>query len=48
MVVFFSFRQDVIKALNEAVDKYEEGLVIKSPLSIYQPNVRNGRYGVVW
>ncbi|CAB3987149.1 DNA ligase 4 [Paramuricea clavata] len=35
-------RQDVIKALNEAVDKYEEGLVIKSPLSIYQPNVRNG------
>ncbi|XP_046858902.1 DNA ligase 4-like isoform X2 [Xenia sp. Carnegie-2017] len=37
-----SKRQDVIVALNNAVDKYEEGLLIKSPSSIYQPNIRNG------
>ncbi|XP_068735127.1 DNA ligase 4-like [Montipora capricornis] len=37
-----SSRGDVVKALNEAIDKREEGLVIKSPSSIYKPNVRSG------
>ena len=36
------FRVDVVKALNEAIDRREEGLVAKSPSSVYKPNVRNG------
>ena len=32
----------MIKALNDAIDRREEGLVIKSPSSIYKPNLRNG------
>ena len=36
------YRGDVVKALNDAIDKREEGLVIKSPSSIYKPNLRNG------
>ncbi|XP_015777193.1 PREDICTED: DNA ligase 4-like [Acropora digitifera] len=35
-------RADVVKALNEAIDKREEGLVIKSPSSVYKPNLRSG------
>ncbi|XP_067047572.1 DNA ligase 4-like [Acropora muricata] len=35
-------RGDVVKALNEAIDKREEGLVIKSPASVYKPNLRSG------
>jgi len=39
---FFIPRDDVVKALNDAIDRREEGLVIKSPSSIYKPNLRNG------
>lgn len=42
MIIFY--RGDVVKALNEAIDKREEGLVIKSPSSIYKPNVRSGMW----
>ena len=37
-------RADVVKALNEAIDKREEGLVIKSPSSVYKPNLRSGKH----
>ncbi|KAJ7378944.1 DNA ligase (ATP) [Desmophyllum pertusum] len=37
-----STREDLVKALNNAIDKREEGLVIKSPSSIYKPSKRNG------
>ena len=40
---FFIRRDDVVKALNDAIDRREEGLVIKSPSSIYKPNLRNGK-----
>ena len=33
-----------MKALNTAIDKREEGLVVKSPSSIYKPNSRSGVY----
>lgn len=42
--VIIFYRGDVVKALNEAIDKREEGLVIKSPSSIYKPNVRSGMW----
>ncbi len=32
--------QDVVNALNEAIDRRDEGLVLKDPDSIYKPNVR--------
>ena len=41
-IVFFLYRGDVVKALNEAIDKREEGLVIKTPSSVYKPNLRSG------
>lgn len=31
---------DVIHALNDAIDRREEGLVVKDPTSVYKPNVR--------
>ncbi|PFX16725.1 DNA ligase 4 [Stylophora pistillata] len=34
--------EDVVKALNSAIDKREEGLVVKSPSSVYKPNSRSG------
>ena len=44
--VSFSFlyliREDVIMALNEAIDRREEGLVIKQPSSLYKPDKRKG------
>ncbi|XP_012578606.1 PREDICTED: DNA ligase 4 [Condylura cristata] len=33
-------KQDVIDALNEAIDKREEGIMVKQPLSIYKPDKR--------
>ncbi len=40
-----------MSALNEAIDRREEGLVVKSPLSTYRPDKRKGvwmeRPGVV-
>ncbi|XP_031573134.1 DNA ligase 4-like [Actinia tenebrosa] len=35
-------KTEIISALNEAIDRREEGLVIKAPSSVYKPNVRNG------
>lgn len=32
--------QEVMEALNEAIDNQEEGLVVKDPNSIYKPNAR--------
>ncbi|XP_025209212.1 DNA ligase 4 isoform X1 [Melanaphis sacchari] len=32
---------DLMKHLNNAIDNYEEGIVVKDPLSIYKPNSRN-------
>ena len=37
-------REDVVSALNEAIDRREEGLVIKSPSSMYKPDKRKGTY----
>ena len=38
------YREDVIVALNEAIDRREEGLVIKQPGSFYRPDKRKGSY----
>lgn len=35
-------RDDVLMALNDAIDRREEGIVIKSPQSIYKPSKRKG------
>ena len=43
-VLCFVPREDVVKALNAAIDKREEGLVVKSPSSVYKPNSRSGTY----
>merc|ERR1712126_435115 len=32
----------IIDALNDAIDRREEGLVVKSPTSIYKPGARSG------
>lgn len=37
-----STKQEVIEALNEAIDRREEGIVVKDPASVYKPNVRSG------
>lgn len=34
-------RKQVVEALNNAIDERKEGIVVKSPLSVYKPNVRN-------
>ena len=33
--------REVTEALNLAIDRLEEGLVLKDPESVYKPNVRN-------
>ncbi len=33
--------REVIESLNSAIDRLEEGLVLKDPDSVYKPNVRN-------
>ncbi len=33
--------REVTDALNNAIDRLEEGLVLKDPDSVYKPNVRN-------
>ena len=35
-------REEVITALNEAIDRREEGLMIKQPSSTYRPDKRKG------
>lgn len=40
--LLYLIREDVIMALNEAIDRREEGLVIKQPSSLYKPDKRKG------
>ena len=35
-------REDVVSALNEAIDRREEGLVVKLPSGTYKPDKRKG------
>ncbi len=35
--------REVTEALNLAIDRLEEGLVLKDPESVYKPNVRNNQ-----
>ena len=35
-------REELIAALNEAIDRREEGLMIKQPSSTYRPDKRKG------
>ena len=37
-----SSTKDVVDALNEAIDRREEGLVVKDPDSVYRPAARDG------
>ena len=41
---FFIPREEVVAALNEAIDKREEGLIVKNPTSIYCPDKRKGQF----
>ena len=34
--------EDCLKALNDAIDRREEGIMVKDPDSVYKPNVRKG------
>ena len=38
---------DVIVAINEAIDKREEGIVIKDPSAVYKPSKRKGKNFVI-
>ncbi|XP_034236101.1 DNA ligase 4-like isoform X2 [Thrips palmi] len=38
----FSSSLEIMKALNDAIDHQEEGLILKHPLSIYKPAAKNG------
>jgi DNA ligase-4 len=33
--------KEVVAALNAAIDRREEGLLLKDPDSVYKPNIRN-------
>lgn len=35
-------KEDVVSAINKAIDQREEGIVVKDPLSTYKPSKRNG------
>ena len=35
-------REEVVAALNEAIDRREEGLIVKQPSSTYRPDKRKG------
>ena len=37
-------REDVIMALNQAIDRCEEGLLVKHPGSTYRPDKRKGEF----
>ena len=39
----FTPREQVIAALNDAIDKREEGIVVKHPGSLYKPSKRKGK-----
>ena len=36
------FSHDCVDALNEAIDRREEGIMVKDPESPYKPNTRKG------
>jgi ATP-dependent DNA ligase len=35
-------REEVVASLNDAIDRREEGLIIKQPSSLYRPDKRKG------
>ena len=35
-------REEVVTALNDAIDRREEGLIVKQPSSLYRPDKRKG------
>ena len=37
----------MVEALNAAIDRQEEGLVLKDPLSLYRPNARRAGWAKV-
>ena len=37
-----TYREEVVTALNEAIDRREEGLLIKQPAATYRPDKRKG------
>ena len=37
-----STKKDIAEALNDAIDRREEGIVLKDPDSVYKPNARGG------
>ena len=39
---FYYNREEVVAALNDAIDRREEGLIIKQPSSLYRPDKRKG------
>ncbi|KRT78225.1 hypothetical protein AMK59_7260 [Oryctes borbonicus] len=43
-IIEASSKHDIIKALNDSMDRKEEGIVFKDPDSIYIPNSRNGNW----
>ena len=42
LIFFYTFREDVITALNNAIDNREEGIIVKLPSSTYKPDKRKG------
>ena len=40
-----SYREDVVTALNNAIDRREEGIIVKLPSSTYRPDKRKGEVG---
>ena len=42
--IVFCYRDDVVNAINRAVDEREEGIVIKDPSSTYKPSKRKGSF----
>ena len=41
-IVCFYTREEVVASLNDAIDRREEGLIIKQPSSLYRPDKRKG------
>lgn len=41
-VLFILCSEDVVAAVNDAIDRREEGVVIKDPTSCYKPSKRKG------
>ena len=41
-------REEVVAALNDAIDRREEGLIIKQPSSLYRPDKRKGNDTLIY